>query len=45
MRKIFLTGGTGLLGKAFLEEVSNENFEVILGKRTIDPSAQDKEER
>lgn len=38
MKKIFLTGGTGLLGKAFLKEISKEVFEIILGKRTIDSS-------
>lgn len=40
MKKIFLTGSTGLLGKMFLEEASNEEFEIVLGKRTLYNSVQ-----
>ncbi len=33
MKRIFLTGSTGLLGREFLEEISKEEFEIILGTR------------
>lgn len=38
MKKIFLTGGTGLLGRKFLEEIPEEEFEIVLGKRIVDVS-------
>jgi len=33
MKKIFLTGGSGLLGKAFLQRASKNEFEITLGMR------------
>jgi len=33
MKQIFLTGGTGLLGKDFLQKIPKDIFEITLGMR------------
>lgn len=38
MKKIFLTGSTGLLGRKFLNEINKKEYEIILGKRSLDES-------
>jgi len=38
MGKIFLTGSTGLLGTAFLSEITQHNVELLLGNRRTIPN-------